>query len=82
MTEQIVRRGAASLVELVLEIVLGAWLLLLLALAVAWDPLDRRIGLHARRRAKRFDARPGQVIDFASESGRFEAYGVAASPAA
>jgi hypothetical protein len=44
--------GAAATVgawTIVLEVVLGTWVLLLFLLALAWDPIDRRMG--ARRRS-------------------------------
>ncbi len=48
--------GAAATVgawTIVLEVVLGTWVLLLFLVAVAWDPIDRRMGARRRRLAER-----------------------------
>jgi hypothetical protein len=47
------RGDLARLAIILLEVAMGFWLLLLFLLAVAWDPLDRRLGFHARRRTDR-----------------------------
>jgi uncharacterized membrane protein len=39
--------------SLLLEIVLGTWLLVLFVIALAWDPIDRRLGFRMRRLATR-----------------------------
>jgi hypothetical protein len=77
MTPEIVRGGAASVVGLVLETVLGAWLLLLFLLALAWDPLDRRLGFHAKRRAGQLGSR---TIALPPADGNQEAFGVGPAP--
>jgi hypothetical protein len=73
MTQQAVR-GVISVASLVLEVVIGAWLLLLFLLALAWDPLDRRLGWHARRHAERLGSRATLL---SSAPGAAEAFGVA-----
>ncbi|MGH2353736.1 MAG: hypothetical protein ACRDI2_17160 [Chloroflexota bacterium] len=52
--QDVVRSGATTVLVLVAEVVVGIWLLFLFAVAVAWAPLDRRLGFHARRRAERY----------------------------
>lgn len=42
---------------IVLEVVLGAWLLFLFLLALAWDPIDRKIGTRGRELAGRASRR-------------------------
>lgn len=73
MTQQAVR-GVISVASLVLEVVIGAWLLLLFLLALAWDPLDRRLGWHARRHAERLGSRAAVL---SAAPGAAEAFGVA-----
>jgi hypothetical protein len=76
-------RGAvaagAAVVEVVLEVAIGAGLLLLFILALAWDPVDRRFGFHARRREERLNSRASAPITLASADG---AYGIAPAAAA
>jgi hypothetical protein len=86
MTQEMVRGGAASLLALVVEIVLGAWLLVLFLLALAWDPLDRRLGLHAQRHAARLQRGSVALAPAPAEAaprneGTFEAYGIAPASA-
>jgi hypothetical protein len=38
---------------IVLEVVIGTWVLLLFLLALAWDPIDRRVGPRRHRIAAR-----------------------------
>lgn len=56
MTEQELRHETGRLVMVVAGVATGIWLLFLFLLAVAWDPLDRRLGFYARRRAARLAA--------------------------
>lgn len=54
MASDTVRAGVNDLLTLVLEVMVGMWLLFLFFAALAWDPLDRRLGFHARRHAERY----------------------------
>ncbi len=54
MASDTVRAGVNELLTLVLEVMVGMWLLFLFFVALAWDPLDRRLGFHARRHAERY----------------------------
>ena len=56
MTQQELRGEAARVVGVVAGVLMGMWLLFLFAVALAWDPLDRRMGFYARRRAARLAA--------------------------
>jgi hypothetical protein len=69
-----VRDWASRVVEAVVVVVVGAWLLFLFALALAWTPMDRRLGLDARRRASRLRLTGSEP---ASARG---AYSIAAAP--
>ncbi len=53
MAQEAARSEGARAWAIVLELVLGLWLLCLFLLAVAWDPIDRRIGARGRRIAQR-----------------------------
>ncbi len=43
---------------IVLEVLVGLWVLCLFLAAAAWDPLDRRFGQRSRRIAQRLASRP------------------------
>ena len=73
MSGATLRGGAANVAGLVVETALGAWLLFLFLLALAWDPLDRRLGFRARRYAERLAAGPDEPP---SEEGQQEAFGI------
>ena len=73
MSEQIVRGAVATVVEMVLEVAVGAGLLLLFVLALVWNPLDRRLGFYARRREERLNSRSPAPITLGSSEG---AYGI------
>ena len=79
MSAQMVRSGAAAAVELVLEIVVGAGMLLLFLVAMAWDPIDRKLGLHARRVAERQEQRTVVAPPVAELRATDGAYGIAAA---
>lgn len=49
----LLRHSLAELTAVLLGIAVGAGMLALYLLALAWDPIDRRLGLHARRRVER-----------------------------
>ena len=51
----------ARLTSLAPEVALGACLLFLFLVALAWDPFDRRFGFRARRRAERLREAGGFV---------------------
>jgi hypothetical protein len=53
------RAGLEGLLRLLVEVVVGMWLLCLFALALAWDALDRRFGFQERRRQVRPIEAPG-----------------------
>ena len=82
MSDQVVRgaiAAAAAAAEIALEVAIGAVLLLLFVLALAWDPLDRRFGFHARRREVRLNGRSPAPIGQPSPE---DAYGIAPATAA
>jgi hypothetical protein len=56
MTQQELRGEAARVVGVVAGVLMGMWLLFLFGVALAWDPLDRRLGFYARRRTARLAA--------------------------
>ena len=70
-------RGAANVAGLVVETALGAWLLFLFLLALAWDPLDRRLGFRARRYAERLS---GGSDEPPAEDAGHEAFGIGPAP--
>ena len=53
--------AAPWLLALAAGVATSAWLLLLFGLALAWDPLDRRLGFRDRRWAERRAALPAVV---------------------
>jgi hypothetical protein len=53
------RTGLEGVLRLLIEVVVGMWLLCLFALALAWDALDRRFGFEERRRQVRPVETPG-----------------------
>jgi hypothetical protein len=73
VTRESMRSSATGMGSLLLELVVGVWLLLLFVLALAWDPLDRRLGFHARRWSGRY----GSAAPAADERG---AYGIGGRP--
>lgn len=44
------------------EVLLGTWLLFLFMLALAWDPVDRWMGIRARRRVTRRVSQPATTV--------------------
>lgn len=56
--QQIARGESMRALTLVIEVILGAWLVFLFMLALAWDPIDRRVGARGRRLAERQALRP------------------------
>jgi hypothetical protein len=51
-------REGFNVLTLLLEVVIGVWLLSLFLLALAWDPIDRRFGTRSKRIAARLAERP------------------------
>ena len=51
----------------VFAVALGVWVLLLFVTALAWDPLDRRLGLHTRRRDLRRATRLDMPVQLTRE---------------
>jgi hypothetical protein len=80
MAGQIVRGGAAALFQVVLEVIVGAGLLCLFILALAWSPFDRRLGFHARRHAHRLEARQASGALPRERPAADRAFGIAGSP--
>lgn len=64
-------REGMQLVGLLLEVVVGVWLMSLFLLALAWDPIDRRIGTRGKRIAARIAARPATSAGTRDSSGAY-----------
>ncbi len=57
--QEMARGEALRAWAIVLEVLVGMWLLCLFVLALAWDPIDRRVGSRRRRIAERAAHRQG-----------------------
>ena len=68
------RAAARLLLTLAASVAMGVWILILCGLAMAWDPLDRRLGFHDRRHAERRATMPQLV------PGSGGAYGIRPAP--
>lgn len=51
-------------ITIVLEVILGIWLIFLFIVALAWDPIDRRLGFRAKRIAERAELRAATGMSF------------------
>lgn len=73
MTGQAVRnettKMALTAAQLGVAVAAGVWLLLLFGLALAWDPLDRRLGFHARRRLERLSSATATMHERIDDNG-------------
>ncbi len=57
----LLHQAGRQAIDLLAATVIGAGVLVLFLLAVAWDPLDRRLGFRARRYERRFALRLPQT---------------------
>jgi HAMP domain-containing protein len=70
-----VRRGVVTVTALIVEVLVGMWLLFLFLLAIAWSPIERRLSARERR-ADRFAE--GEALD-EEATGQASAFAVGAS---